>query len=352
MKLLITGGCGFIGSNLTRKLVREEGASVVNVDKLTYAGRRENLADLEGDACYELVVGDMVCAETMRRAFADHAPDAVIHLAAESHVDRSIDEPTDFFQTNAAGTFMLLQAALEYFEALPSDRQEHFRFIQVSTDEVYGALNADDPPVAEAGAYSPRSPYAASKAAADHMAQAWWETYGLPVIRTHSTNNFGPWQFPEKFIPTVILKALAQEPIPIYGRGENVRDWLHVADHCAALIAIIQRGRIGDVYHIGASNEWRNIDLAKELCRLLDEQTVAPAGGYESLIEFVEDRPGHDFRYALDASKIRQELGWRPSSTAAGFGATVAWYLDHGDWRRSLAADALKRRGLRERNSA
>lgn len=338
MNLLVTGGCGFIGTNLVRHAVLERGHSVTNVDLLTYAGNRHSLADLEGREDYELVVADIRDAAAMRAVFARVQPDAVLHLAAESHVDRSIDGPGAFVSTNVEGTFTLLQAALEYWRGLDARRADAFRFIHVSTDEVYGSLGPDDPPFTEDTRYDPHSPYAASKAASDHLARAWYDTYGLPVIVTNCSNNYGPFQFPEKLIPVVVLNALGGRPIPVYGAGENVRDWLYVADHARALMRVLDAGAPGRTYNIGGSNEMRNIDLVRGVCGILDE--VVPAEGgrpYADLIEFVTDRPGHDKRYAIDASRISSELGWSPTADPGGaLRATVAWYVANRPWWESI----------------
>ncbi len=352
MKLLITGGAGFIGSNLVRYLLKEVGAEVVNVDKLTYAGNLQSLADLESEAGYAFEHIDLGEPEAVRAVFARHQPDGVLHLAAESHVDRSIDGPEAFIQSNILGTYHLLQAALEYFQCLPAGRRESFRFLHVSTDEVYGALSADGPGFVESSPYRPHSPYAASKAASDHLARAWHDTYGLPVVVTNSSNNYGPFQFPEKLIPLTILKALRGEPIPVYGRGENVRDWLYVEDHCRALWEIYRRGRTGENYNIGGGSEYRNIDLVRTLCGLLDELAPSPeCPRRETLISFVEDRPGHDLRYAMDTTKLENELGWRPSeSLESGLRKTVRWYLDNRPWWEAILNGnyQLDRLGLTE----
>ena len=451
MKILVTGGSGFIGSNLVRLLVEEKGASVINLDKLTYAGNSESLADLEGNPNYTFeqmdlaspaAVGEKVgkCkGENGQKSLSDlfqrHQPDAVMHLAAESHVDRSIDGPGEFIQTNIVGTFNLLQASLAYWRSLPeagcanvgmcqsgnvdtsSDlntfipshasnagssshqpSQETFRFLHVSTDEVYGSLTPDAPGFSETHAYDPHSPYSASKAASDHLARAWADTYGLPVLVTNCSNNYGPYQFPEKLIPVVILKCLRGEPIPVYGKGENIRDWLYVKDHAEALYAVLSKGRVGETYNIGGNNERQNIELVRTLCQLMDDSVrqnvdgkhegVCPEGttargalgaakeqltqgdpisdippshaskagpppsdlntfkpshplGYERLITFVTDRPGHDLRYAIDSSKIRDELGWQPKEDcASGLRKTVKWYLDNREWTdRILSGD-------------
>ncbi len=348
MRILVTGGAGFIGSNLVRQLVLEHGHEVLNVDALTYAGSLSSLAELDGHARHRFARVDIRDAEAMRRCFEEFAPDGVMHLAAESHVDRSIDGPGEFIQTNIVGTFTLLQAARAYFERLDGEARERFRFLHVSTDEVYGSLGAEGR-FSETTAYDPHSPYSASKAASDHLVRAWGSTYGLPVLVTNCSNNYGPYQFPEKLIPVVILNALRGDPVPVYGRGENVRDWLHVADHARALHAVLVRGRVGETYAIGGDNELRNIDLVRLLCGLLDELLPRADGrGYAEQITFVGDRPGHDLRYAIDATKIRTELGWVPrEGREAGFRSTVRWYLDNEVWWRAIldGTHRLERRG-------
>jgi dTDP-glucose 4,6-dehydratase len=418
MKILITGGSGFIGSNLVRLLVEEKGESVINLDKLTYAGNAESLADLDGNPNYTFEQIDLCDAAALSAVFAKHKPDAVMHLAAESHVDRSIDGPGEFIQTNVIGTFNLLQAALAYWRGLPEAAEDgrldiddtpsgldakdsishipysisngnppyptkqSFRFLHVSTDEVYGSLAPDAPGFSETHPYDPHSPYSASKAASDHLARAWADTYGLPVLVTNCSNNYGPYQFPEKLIPVVILKCLRGEPIPVYGKGENIRDWLYVTDHAEALHAVLTKGRVGETYNIGGNNERTNLELVKMLCRILDESIgYAPSGldmedttsgrnmgdgmsnmddgisdipssaegassakgqkSYQDLITFVKDRPGHDMRYAIDPTKIRDELGWEPKEDfESGFRKTVQWYLENREWTdRILSGD-------------
>jgi dTDP-glucose 4,6-dehydratase len=337
MKILLTGGAGFIGSNLARLLVKDHGHEVLNIDALTYAGCAASLADLASDARHRLVTGDICDVESLRRHFADFAPDWVMHLAAESHVDRSIDGPGAFVQTNVLGTFTLLQAARAHFDGLRGAARDRFRFLHVSTDEVYGSLGPSGR-FTETTPYDPHSPYSASKAASDHLARAWADTYGLPVLVTNCSNNYGPYQFPEKLIPVVILKALRGDPIPVYGRGENIRDWLYVGDHAEALHRVVSAGRVGQTYNIGGDNERRNIDLVQLLCALLDELRPRRDGRpYAEQITFVTDRPGHDQRYAIDASKIRGELGWLPKQDhASGFRATVQWYLENEAWWRAI----------------
>lgn len=337
MKLLITGGAGFIGSNLAR-LAMSDGHQVVVVDKLTYAGNLSSLADLRGKPGFTFVQADICDAEAMRRAFASAKPDAVMHLAAESHVDRSIDGPGEFIATNVTGTFQLLQAALGYWRQLSGPPRDAFRFLHVSTDEVFGSLGPADPAFNESTPYDPHSPYSASKASSDHLARAWMDTYGLPLIVTNCSNNYGPYQFPEKLIPVVILKCLRGEAIPVYGKGENIRDWLYVDDHARALLAAVEKGSPGRTYCIGGDNERRNIDLVTQLCALLDEYRPRADGKpHDSAITFVADRPGHDLRYAIDARRARAELGWAPREDfQSGFRKTVRWYLDNPAWIQGI----------------
>lgn len=336
MKILVTGGAGFIGSALVRHLVGVAGDSVVNVDKLTYAGNPESLAGVAGHPHYAFVHADVADREAMDRVFREHQPEAVMHLAAESHVDRSIAAPTDFIQTNLLGTSVLLEAARAYWSALPAAQQLAFRFLQVSTDEVFGDLAPHEAPFTERSPYAPSSPYSASKAGADHLVRAWHRTYGLPVLVTQCTNNYGPCQFPEKLIPRMVLNARAGQPLPVYGDGLQVRDWLYVEDHVRALEAVLRRGRVGESYVIGGDSEMRNIDMVQSLCALLDELAPEKPAGvarYQDLITPVPDRPGHDRRYALDATKIRTELGWAPQeSLDTGLRKTVQWYLDNTAW--------------------
>ena len=349
MNLLISGGCGFIGTNLVRRAVLEHGHRVTNIDLLTYAGNRSSLQDLEGGSHYELVVADVCDAAALADVFSRACPDAVVHLAAESHVDRSIDGPAAFVRTNIHGTFTMLQAATAHWRSLEGSRAESFRFVHVSTDEVYGSLGSEDPPFTEESRYDPHSPYAASKAAGDHLARAWHDTYGLPVVVTNCSNNYGPFQFPEKLIPVTIIKALAGEPIPVYGTGENVRDWLYVSDHADALLLVATAGNPGQTYNIGGTNEMRNIDLVHRVCRLLDELAPREAGGsYADQIEFVEDRPGHDRRYAIDATRLHRELGWAPAfSPDATLRSTVRWYVENRRWWSSiLQGTHIERQGL------
>jgi dTDP-glucose 4,6-dehydratase len=332
MKVLVTGGAGFIGSNLVRYLLGE-GQSVLNLDKLTYAGNLSSLKDVESNPNYRFLKADICDSDSLQNAFESFQPDAVMHLAAESHVDRSIDGPADFIQTNVIGTFQMLQAALKHYRQLSDEQRGRFRFLHVSTDEVYGSLGASGL-FHEETPYDPHSPYSASKASSDHLARAWFDTYGLPVLVTNCSNNYGPYQFPEKLIPVVILKCLRNEPIPVYGKGENIRDWLHVEDHCRALWRVVTRGALGQTYNVGGNNEMRNIDLVSLLCKIMDRLHPRKDGAsYKGQIHFVTDRPGHDARYAIDASKIDRELGWRPEqSRETGFEQTVRWYLENPDW--------------------
>ena len=347
MKVLVTGGAGFIGSNLVRHLLRQTEHSVVNLDKLTYAGNLRSLADVETDPRYTFVRADLAAADTLREVFSAHRPDVVMHLAAESHVDRSIDGPGEFIRTNVVGTFNLLQAALGWW--CEAGRDESFRFVHVSTDEVYGSLANEDDSFTEDTPYDPHSPYSASKAAADHLVRAWHTTYGLPVIVTNSSNNFGPYQFPEKLIPLVILKCLREEAIPIFGSGKHMRDWLFVEDHCAALLAVLERGRVGRTYNIGAGNELTNVELVQRLCGMLDELHPRADGVHGDLVAFVADRPGHDLRYAIDSRRVRDELGWSPQADfSESLRETVVWYLKNRDWWEAVLSGEyrLERLGL------
>jgi dTDP-glucose 4,6-dehydratase len=344
MKLLVTGGAGFIGSAVVR-LAIARGHQVVNLDALTYAACLENVASVANDPGYAFEHADIRDRAALDRIFAAHQPDAVMHLAAESHVDRSIDGPGDFIETNITGTFNMLEAARKYWVA--QGRPAGFRFHHISTDEVFGSLPAD-PSVkfTETTPYDPRSPYSASKAASDHLVRAWHETYGLPVVLTNCSNNYGPYHFPEKLIPVVILNALAGKPLPIYGTGANIRDWLYVEDHADALLLVVEKGAVGRSYNIGGENERTNLDLVRTLCAILDERRPKASGSYADQITFVADRPGHDARYAIDPGRIRAELGWCPSVTVEeGLERTVQWYLDNESWWRPLQA----RQGVGER---
>lgn len=338
---LVTGGAGFIGSALVRMLLGETSHRVVNVDKLTYAGNLESLAGADADSRYSFEHLDICDASAMRDCFERHRPDAVIHLAAESHVDRSIDGPGVFIQTNVVGTFVLLQESLRHYRSLPPSTRSGFRFLHVSTDEVFGSLGSDGR-FTEETRYAPKSPYSASKAGSDHLVQAWHHTYGLPTITTNCSNNYGPYQFPEKLIPLIIQNALAKKPLPVYGAGENVRDWLFVDDHARALRTVVERGIPGETYNVGGDNEWRNIDVVRRICSLMDELDPHEVP-HERLITFVTDRPGHDARYAIDATKITRELGWAPRETFdTGLRKTVEWYLGNQEWMARVQSGAYQ----------
>ena len=339
MNILLTGGCGFIGSAVIRAIVRGTGHRVVNLDKLTYAASEVALEEAGSHERHVLVRADIADTAAVRAAFARYQPDAVMHLAAESHVDRSIDGPAAFIHTNVVGTFTLLEEARAYWSALPAPRRAAFRFHHVSTDEVFGALGAGDPPFTENTAYDPRSPYSASKAASDHLARAWWHTYGLPVIVSNTVNNYGPWQFPEKLIPLVALNALEGKPLPVYGDGSNQRDWLFVDDHAEALIRVLERGTPGVTYAIGARQPRSNLDVVHAICAHIDSRLPDPVGPRSRLIRFVTDRPGHDFRYEIDPSRSEAALGWTAAHDyAAGLARTVDWYLDNRDWWEAVRA--------------
>lgn len=332
MKVLVTGGAGFIGTSVVRHLLRE-GQAVVNLDKLTYAGSNPPLGELARPERYALEVADVADRPAVERIFRQHRPDAVMHLAAETHVDRSIDRPDDFIHTNMVGTFTLLEAARGYWASLEGDAKARFRFHHISTDEVFGSLGADGR-FTEETPYRPNSPYSASKAGADHLVRAWHQTFGFPVVTTNCSNNYGPWQFPEKLIPLMILNALDGKPLPVYGTGANVRDWLYVGDHAAALVLVLQRGRLGETYNIGGGEERSNNEIVQLLCTMLDEALPqSPHRPHARLITYVTDRPGHDLRYAIDDSKLRGEFGWRPSeSLETGLRKTVRWFLDNRAW--------------------
>ena len=340
--ILVTGGAGFIGSNFVLQWIKKTNSAVINFDLLTYAGNPLNLADLQGSPRHQLVCGDICDAELVATLLRTHRPRAIVHFAAESHVDRSISSPGAFVRTNVQGTFTLLEQARLYWTDLNEVDRRGFRFLHVSTDEVYGALGPDDPAFSETTPYAPNSPYAASKAASDHLVRAYHHTYGLPVLTTNCSNNYGPFQFPEKLIPLVILNALARKPLPVYGDGSNVRDWLFVEDHCAAIRAVLDRGRLGETYNIGGNSERKNIEVVEAICNLVDEfRPDAELGPRRRLITFVTDRPGHDRRYAINASKIRRELDWRPSAQFdEGLRKTVAWYLEHDSWVESIRTGA------------
>ncbi|MFA7664818.1 MAG: dTDP-glucose 4,6-dehydratase [Burkholderiaceae bacterium] len=350
MKILVTGGAGFIGSAVVRHLVRHTVDEVVNVDRLSYAGRLQSLAECREHPRHTFEQVDVCDRAALDRVFAGHGPDAVMHLAAESHVDRSIDDPEVFIRTNIVGTFTLLQAACQYWQGLPAERRSAFRFLHVSTDEVYGDLAETGGRFTERTAYDPSSPYAASKASSDHLVRAWHRSYGLPVLVTHCSNNYGPYQFPEKLIPLMIGKALGGRPLPVYGSGEQVRDWLHVEDHVRALLTVLRHGRVGETYGIGGHSERRNIDVVRGICALLEEMAPdrpAGVGCYEDLITHVPDRPGHDQRYAIDTGKIERELGWRPLERfETGLRKTVRWHLDNtGRQDRVQGEDVRRGRG-------
>ncbi len=341
--ILVTGGAGFIGSNFILDWLAHGGEPVVNLDKLTYAGNRLNLAALDGDGRYRLVRADICNRDAVERVFEQYRPRAVVHFAAESHVDRSIHAPADFIQTNVVGTFNLLEAARAHWQSLDEGGKQAFRFLHVSTDEVFGSLGPEDPAFRETTPYAPNSPYSASKAASDHLVRAYHHTYGLPVVTTNCSNNYGPRQFPEKLIPLMILNALAGKPLPVYGDGRNVRDWLYVGDHCAAIRRVLERGRPGEVYNVGGGAERKNLDVVETLCDILGELGPRGAGRYHDLVTFVTDRPGHDRRYAMDTSKIEAELGWRPEeSLESGLRKTVRWYLDNADWVASVQTGAYR----------
>ncbi|MCF8192448.1 MAG: dTDP-glucose 4,6-dehydratase [Burkholderiales bacterium] len=348
MTILVTGGAGFIGGNfvldwLARSQTESAGERIVNLDALTYAGNLQTLAPLANDPRHVFVHGDICDRALVERLLAEYRPRAIVHFAAESHVDRSIHGPGAFVRTNVEGTFALLEAARAYWGTLEGDAKSDFRFLHVSTDEVYGSLGVDDAPFAETHPYEPNSPYSASKAASDHLVRAWHHTYGLPVLTTNCSNNYGPYQFPEKLIPLMIVNALAGKPLPIYGDGMNVRDWLYVADHCSGIRRVLEAGRVGETYNIGGWNEMPNLHIVHTLCDLLDELRPDPAGSYRRLITYVTDRPGHDRRYAIDARKIERELGWRPAETfASGIRKTVQWYLDHPQWVADVQSGAYR----------
>jgi dTDP-glucose 4,6-dehydratase len=331
--ILVTGGAGFIGANFVLDWLADSSEPVVNLDKLTYAGNPENLAAVANDARHVFVCGDICERALLDHLLAEHKPRAIVHFAAESHVDRSIHGPAEFMRTNVEGTFSLLEAARAFWGTLAGEAKQNFRFLHVSTDEVYGSLAPDDAPFTERHPHQPNSPYAASKGASDHLVRAWHHTYGLPVVTTNCSNNYGPFQFPEKLIPLMLVNALAGKPLPIYGDGLNVRDWLYVTDHCAAIRMVLERGMPGETYNVGGWNEMPNLEIVHTLCDLLDELRPSAEGSYRRLITHVKDRPGHDRRYAIDARKIERELGWRPAETfASGIRKTVSWYLQNQAW--------------------
>ena len=347
MRILVTGGAGFIGSALIRHLINDTDHEVLNLDKLTYAGNLESLRQVENDPRYRFLQADIGDQAAVSEALSSFQPDAIMHLAAESHVDRSIDGPAAFIQTNIVGTYALLEATRAYWSKLDEPRHQAFRFHHISTDEVYGDLHGVDDLFTETTPYAPSSPYSASKAASDHLVRAWQRTYGLPVLLTNCSNNYGPYHFPEKLIPLVILNALDGKPLPVYGNGQQVRDWLFVEDHARALLQVVTRGQIGETYNIGGHNEQKNLDVVHAICDLLDELQPRAAGSYREQITFVSDRPGHDLRYAIDASKIARELGWTPAETfPSGLRKTVRWYLDNLDWCRRVQDGSYQRERL------
>ena len=342
--IVVTGGAGFIGANFVLDWLHGSDEGVVNLDKLTYAGNMHSLASLQGDARHIFVQGDIGDSALLGRLLAEHQPRAIVNFAAESHVDRSIHGPEDFIQTNVVGTFRLLEAVRHYWQALPAIEKEAFRFLHVSTDEVYGTLDADAPAFAEDHVTAPNSPYSASKAASDHLVRAWHHTYGLPVLTTNCSNNYGPLHFPEKLIPLMIVNALAGKNLPIYGDGLQVRDWLYVTDHCSAIRRVLEDGRLGETYNVGGWNEKPNIDIVHTVCHLLDElRPRADGQSYTAQITYITDRPGHDRRYAIDARKIERELGWKPAETFdTGIRKTVQWYLENADWVAQVQTGAYR----------
>ena len=343
MSILVAGGAGFIGSNFVLDWLNQSDEHVITLDKLTYAGNLENLASLQGDPRHIFIRGDIGDGTLVSSLLAEHQPRAIINFAAESHVDRSIRGPENFIQTNIVGTFHLLESVRAYWNGLEGTAKTGFRFLHVSTDEVYGSLAKDDPAFTEGNRYEPNSPYSASKAASDHLVRAWHHTYGLPVLTTNCSNNYGPFHFPEKLIPLMIVNALAGKPLPVYGDGQQIRDWLYVTDHCSGIRAVLAGGRLGETYNIGGWNEKANIDIVKTVCALLDGLRPDPAGPYARLISYVTDRPGHDRRYAIDAQKIERELGWRPAETfETGIRKTVLWYLAHSDWVADVQSGAYR----------
>jgi len=342
--ILITGGAGFIGANFVLDWCAQSDEPVINLDKLTYAGNLENLASQQGNPRHTFVHGDLGDRALVDALLDQHRPRAVLHFAAESHVDRSIHGPEDFIQTNIVGTFRLLEAVRAYWSGLPEAEKAAFRFLHVSTDEVYGTLSKDAPPFAETNAYEPNSPYSASKAASDHLVRAWHHTYGLPVLTTNCSNNYGPYHFPEKLIPLMVVNALAGKPLPVYGDGQQIRDWLYVKDHCSAIRRVLEAGCLGETYNVGGWNEKPNLEIVHTVCALLDElRPKADGSSYTAQITFVQDRPGHDRRYAIDARKIERELGWKPAETfETGIRKTVQWYLDHPEWVQHVQSGSYR----------
>lgn len=342
--ILVTGGAGFIGANFVLDWLRDADEAVLNVDKLTYAGNLRTLKSLEGETKHVFVRADICDAAALDSLFSVHRPRAVVHFAAESHVDRSIHGPADFVQTNVVGTFVLLEAARRYWSALDEAGRRAFRFLHVSTDEVFGSLSADDPQFSETTPYAPNSPYSATKAGSDHLVRAYHHTYGLPTLTTNCSNNYGPYQFPEKLIPLMIANALAGKALPVYGDGRNVRDWLYVGDHCSAIREVLMRGEPGQTYNVGGWNEKANIDVVETICDLLDVAKPKAGGSYRDQIAFVKDRPGHDRRYAIDAHKLERELGWTPAETfETGLAKTVQWYLDNQEWVDEVASGEYRK---------
>ena len=350
MKILVTGGAGFIGSAVVRHIIQNTPHTVINVDKLTYAGNLESLRSVADDPRHTFEQVDICDAAEVKRVFAQHAPDRIMHLAAESHVDRSIDGPAEFIQTNIVGTYTLLEAAREYWKGLDDAARANFRFHHISTDEVYGDLDGPEDLFVETTPYAPSSPYSASKASSDHLVRAWRRTFGLPTLVTNCSNNYGPYHFPEKLIPLMILNALEGKPLPVYGKGDQIRDWLYVEDHARALVLVLMEGKVGETYNIGGHNEKRNIEVVRSICQLLETlhpQKPEGVNQYEDLITFVKDRPGHDLRYAIDASKIERELGWVPQETfESGLRKTVQWYLDNQEWCQHVQDGSYQRQRL------
>ena len=354
MTILVTGAAGFIGANFVFEWLAQSDEKVINLDKLTYAGNKQTLASLEGDDRHVFVQGDIGDRALVAQLLKDYKPRAVLNFAAESHVDRSINSPGDFIQTNVVGTFNLLEATRVYYESLNDADKKEFRFLHVSTDEVYGSLEENDPAFTETKQYEPNSPYSASKAASDHLVRAYHHTYGLPVLTTNCSNNYGPFQFPEKLIPVIIQKALAGEGLPIYGDGKNIRDWLFVTDHCSAIRRVLEAGKLGETYNVGGRNEIKNIDVVNTLCDILDEAKPKASGSYKDQITFVTDRRGHDRRYAIDATKIETELNWFPAETfETGFRKTVMWYLDNQQWIDNITSGAYREEtAVKQKNAA
>ena len=347
MKIFVTGGAGFIGGNFVLKQVIQEGNEVLNFDKLTYAANLDTLKSVIGNDKYQFIQGDICQRSTVKNALSQFQPDVIINFAAESHVDRSIDGPFEFIQTNIVGTAVLLDEANNYYKTLTGEMKAGFRFLHVSTDEVYGSLGDDDY-FTEDTAYDPSSPYSASKASSDHLVRAWNRTFGLPILITNCSNNYGPYQFPEKLIPLMILNCLKEKSLPVYGKGDNVRDWLFVEDHCNAVYSVLSSGKLGETYNIGGNNEIQNIDIVKIICEKMDEYSPRKQGGnYEELITYVTDRPGHDFRYAIDASKISNELGWQPKENfETGIEKTIRWYLENREWWQAIQDNTYQQERL------